>query len=360
MARRRNKSDGSQGSLDSLLDTMTNVVGVLIMVLIVTQVNVSSVAKRIRANLPDVSKAQMASLVTKDEAIRKRIEELENPQNVSPQDLKDARAELDELLTERDAAREDALAVVDLEQSVEDLELEVRGLQRRIGQDEAELARIRRELKDGQAALGERKMKRIRLPNPRVPEEGSQEERVIVRKGRVLYFDRKGLLDRVAGKVKAKKNLPKVGNRFQREKLKGFLDGLRDSEPDFRLEFVIHPNGSIRMSCYPRDDRGEDIDQIRAKKGRALEKIGQAFGENAHIRFYVTADSFDLYLAARDLADRVQIPSGWLFVDDTARQDTSLGERGIVATVKEGWEPPKPNPNAPKPPPKPVVEDILD
>ena len=40
------------GSLDSLLDTMTNVVGVLIVVLIVTQVNVSSAAKRIRRGGP--------------------------------------------------------------------------------------------------------------------------------------------------------------------------------------------------------------------------------------------------------------------------------------------------------------------
>ena len=65
MARRRKETGDSRGSLDSLLDTMTNVVGVLIMVLIVTQVNVSSVAKRIRANLPDVSKSQMEALVAK-------------------------------------------------------------------------------------------------------------------------------------------------------------------------------------------------------------------------------------------------------------------------------------------------------
>ena len=67
MARRRRRGGSGQGNLDSLLDTMTNVVGVLIVVLIVTQVNVSSAAKRIRADLPDVTVAMMEEMVEKDE-----------------------------------------------------------------------------------------------------------------------------------------------------------------------------------------------------------------------------------------------------------------------------------------------------
>ena len=66
------------GNLDSLLDTMTNVVGVLIVVLIVTQVNVSSAAKRIRANLPEVTVPMMTELREKDEKVRKRLPELED------------------------------------------------------------------------------------------------------------------------------------------------------------------------------------------------------------------------------------------------------------------------------------------
>ena len=69
MARRRRRGGSGQGNLDSLLDTMTNVVGVLIVVLIVTQVNVSSAAKRIRADLPDVTVAMMEEMVEKVEAL---------------------------------------------------------------------------------------------------------------------------------------------------------------------------------------------------------------------------------------------------------------------------------------------------
>ena len=64
------------GSLDSLLDTMTNVVGVLIVVLIVTQVNVSSTAKRIRANLPEVTAAMMSELEAKEKIVMERLVQL--------------------------------------------------------------------------------------------------------------------------------------------------------------------------------------------------------------------------------------------------------------------------------------------
>ncbi len=56
MGRRRRKDSGA--SLDSLLDTMTNVVGILVIVLIVTQLGVGDAVKRISANLPDISEAE--------------------------------------------------------------------------------------------------------------------------------------------------------------------------------------------------------------------------------------------------------------------------------------------------------------
>jgi hypothetical protein len=54
----RRRRDESIGSLDSLLDTMTNVVGILVILLVVTQLGVTSAVKRIRSSLPEVSEQQ--------------------------------------------------------------------------------------------------------------------------------------------------------------------------------------------------------------------------------------------------------------------------------------------------------------
>ncbi|MEC9056764.1 MAG: hypothetical protein VX633_15740, partial [Verrucomicrobiota bacterium] len=57
-----------------------------------------------------------------------------------------------------------------------------------------------------------------------------------------------------------------------------------------------------------------------------------------------------------------QIPVGWKFSDDVARQSFYLHERKIRATPDPDWQPPAPNPNPGKQPPpkKKPTEDILD
>ena len=48
--KKRKTDDDEDGGLDSLLDTMTNVVGILVLVLIVTQLGVSEAITEITSN----------------------------------------------------------------------------------------------------------------------------------------------------------------------------------------------------------------------------------------------------------------------------------------------------------------------
>ena len=105
MARRR-KDNGAMGSLDSLLDTMTNVVGVLIVVLIVTQVNVSSAAKRIRANLPEVTVPMMEELRKKEKEVQARLASLQDPADVKAEEVEKAREDLRALVAQRKELKE--------------------------------------------------------------------------------------------------------------------------------------------------------------------------------------------------------------------------------------------------------------
>src|SRR5687768_6631726 len=64
MARR--KSDLSGGNLDALMDTLTNVVGILIIILIMAQVCVGQALKKIVSDLPEVSVEELQEI--RDEA----------------------------------------------------------------------------------------------------------------------------------------------------------------------------------------------------------------------------------------------------------------------------------------------------
>mgnify|MGYP006082367071 CR=1 FL=1 len=367
MARRRGRSDSGQGGLDSLLDTMTNVVGVLIVVLIVTQVKVSSAARRIRADLPEVTVEMEEELRKKDVQVRARLEELKEPQAVTPEELKKARLELQNIMVQRAKVNVAEKELFRLEVDLETARKEVAELQLQMVAEGGELAQIRSKLKESEKQLTSQKPKMVRLPNPRVPEDGSKEVRMIVRGGKLLYFDRAGILERLSAKVAPRKDLkssnPKMKNRYDREKIRKFLDSLKESDPDFRFEFNFHPNGTIILYCYPRDGRGDAVEDLENPDARGRRVMAQAFGDRNYLRYFVTKDSFEHYVAMRRLAEKIQIPVGWIFAEDTARQTMNLAERKIIAEPDPDWKPPEPKlgPRPPAPPPKkkPTV-DILD
>ena len=72
--RRPKKTSGA--SLDSLLDTMTNVVGILIIMLIVTQLGVGQAVERIKGFVDEVSQEDYDQALAESEDLKALLEEL--------------------------------------------------------------------------------------------------------------------------------------------------------------------------------------------------------------------------------------------------------------------------------------------
>ena len=365
MARKR-QNRGAMGSLDSLLDTMTNVVGVLTVMLIVTQINVSSAAKRVRANLPEVTVPMMAELREKDEEVRKRLAELRDPSEVKPEEVEKAREELRALVARRTELKKDEARFKKLDLEVAIIEQKIEQLKQQLEAEGGQLAQIRSEIEEKKADLTSRKPRLVRLPNPRVPEKEAREVLLIVRGGRLLHFDREAILDSLATKIRPRKDLlsgdPKYKNRYDRNKIMPVLERLKESNSFYRFDFKLHQNGHIQVYCYPRDGKGETVEDLARPRALGIGVMNKADHDRNYLRFLVTRDSFGQYIAMRRMAEKRHIPVGWKFSDDVVRQTFYLHERKIRATPDPDWKPPPPNPNPGKQPParKKPTEDILD
>ncbi|NRB26273.1 MAG: hypothetical protein HRU37_01165, partial [Roseibacillus sp.] len=263
---RRKQGGGAMGNLDSLVDTMTNVVGVLIVVLIVTQVNVSSAAKRIRANLPEVTASMMTELREKDEEVRKRLTEVKDPAEVKPEEVEEAKEELRVLEAQRKELKKTEARDRKLDLEVAIIEQKIEESKQQLEAEGGQVAQIRSDVREKEDDLTSRKPKLVRLPNPRVPEEEAQEVLLIVRGGRLLHFDREAVLDTIAAKVRPRKDLlsrdPKYKNRYDRNKIMPVLESLKESNPLYRFDFKLHQNGHIQVYCYPRDGKGETVEEL--------------------------------------------------------------------------------------------------
>ena len=152
MARRRRSSSGG-GSLDSLLDTMTNVVGILVIVLVVTQLGVGEAVKRIEgidAPLLELTEQEVAAAEQESVEVSARLKELAEAtagMNLAVEQLgleqkRDALARLEKNLASLQGK-------IDLEQVRKELEAEQQketALEKAVLAAQEEIARLKAQL----------------------------------------------------------------------------------------------------------------------------------------------------------------------------------------------------------------------
>ena len=72
---RRPKID-EERSMDSLMDALTNVVGILLLIIIISSLGISAAVKKVVENLPEVTKEELEALKSTRESTLKNLEEL--------------------------------------------------------------------------------------------------------------------------------------------------------------------------------------------------------------------------------------------------------------------------------------------
>lgn len=84
----------------------------------------------------------------------------------------------------------------------------------------------------------------------------------------------------------------------------------KDNHPYFTLEPVaVGPfNRRPRFKFVPRPEKGIEKSQIDRRWATVVRRLAQ---RDRYLRFFVKPDSFEMYLAARRIADRIGIPAGW-------------------------------------------------
>ena len=130
---RRPKKD-SGASLDSLLDTMTNVVGILVILLTVTQLGVGDAVKRIATSSTvkpeqiDEAQAKLAELVRLRQSLEDRLDALSEQDDVVDaekelrrlkKEIEDYKANVENLLGNQEEKREAELELLKLKEEAE-------------------------------------------------------------------------------------------------------------------------------------------------------------------------------------------------------------------------------------------------
>lgn len=339
MSRRKSGHD-EELPFVALMDTMTNVVGVLIIVLVMVGISLARSVNKVLSELPSVTQEQFDKLkktldeqkpkedpkkVEQDlaktqEALKKNVEQLKTL-DITPESQKSNVKSLDELQKQLDQKKKERdTHKADVEKLI------------------AEVDKLKAQL-DTTPVYTPPPATVVKLPNPREMPQNAVLQRFLVAGGRIVYLNDEEFMKTVIkeieksqktlihgeepvkdkdGKIVMEKNragkmVPKVKTIYDQQKLAEYFTKARIATRDLKLELVPAPTSSrIPMRLTPLPDAGETADQIKNPASvfqRAMRKFKTE--PNTVVWFYVYKDSLDLYLAARELADQAGVPVGW-------------------------------------------------
>lgn len=384
----RRRQSGGGGSFDSLLDTLTNVVGILVIMLIVTLLGVRDAVRRIKWEIPDISKAKLEELRRLADLKQQKLSE----ERASIEETQAVLAKLKKIQEEIDALKKllkldsPEAQLKELRKKLEELEKLKKKLEEEAKKLEKELARLRQRL----AKLPKRKSgpgtKVIRMPNPRSPVPESKCVWFMCRDNRVTKMDHEQLLETALKRIASSKHLLSIREKgrvlkvpakdrkrhpilkevaswiLDPEKTVGYFAKKDIGDRDFRLSLRLHPTyKKERLYATFRKGRGETPKHLRSLTSKFAVTVRGMNPKKQYARFLVSPESFEVYIRAREIVEQYNVPAGWMVHPADEWQiayDFGLNLRG---ETKPKPAPPRPADAPPLPKRKPVTPvSVLD
>lgn len=367
MAILRRDTGDDEGGLDSLLDTMTNVVGILVLVLIVTQLGVSEKVAEITANSniteEDVASARQELEARKSEteklkeqatqlasididAERERLKRLEEMLATQKKLLADQNKQANEfsakIASDKEMAAKKTKEIEDNKQKREQLQAELTAALERKTELEAKLDKTPR--RSAPAAA-----KTVSIPNPRPAPSGAKQAMFICSGNRLYPVNLETI--RADAEARAKEIIvrhrlltdPKQG--IDPEKFAEYYTKLKyPTDMFFDVEYYVAGNRWPRLRFIPKEDKGGSEEEIRRPNSRIRRLLDPLNPKDYYCRFYVLPDSFDIYLSARHLVSDKGLLAGWEPQDENWVYTT-----GIPGGIELGPPQPKPEPTTTTP-----------
>ncbi|MEM7146285.1 MAG: hypothetical protein AAF591_14195 [Verrucomicrobiota bacterium] len=338
---------------------MTNVVGILIIVLVVTQLQVAEALKRIESNLPEVSEEELKQLKVRVEQERKNRQQLETTwtdmepkEKEEDKDLQQLILNIDETVKVRDELLKDDKDIDGLKALLEARKTEVEARSETVLNADEELQKMKA-LLDETPEREVKPAKVVNLPDPR-PAPDNAEPRYVLCKGNRVYFvgDVYDHLFKVRDFIDGRfKDFvyrgPGMGTytytvQLDKKRDDGNWEILRDREDrayqKFRYDAAAiseyfdknkvggddiyyearrasKDNDYMSLRIVPREEGGASVEEFK-QRNSALDNAFKQVGINRnYLMFMVAPDSFDAYLEARQMAEFHRIPAGWQLWD---------------------------------------------
>lgn len=353
--------------MDSLMDTLTNVVGILMIILILIQLNVSQAITRIISDLPPVDAAQLEKIRDQASSAAARVAQREQELSQAAENRVELTTVQRELATLRNRLEQQEAVLMKKETLVE----KVRQARESLDDMRKKSQQLLTERNRLSQLLAEPAPKppppaTVSLPSAKPVPKGAEVKRFFLSHGKVYPHETGAIEQAIMAEIR--RNLPdlRISERRTRDgrvvpvidqnKLHQHFRKLDMRVGAYQVQIIKRPtHDKVAFRAVPIESLGMRVDpRLLADFPRLLRTLRDA--DNV-VLFRVTPDSFALYDTARDTANRMGLAVGWEPVPVAALQ-----KRLDQFFVKPLRDPPpaKPKPADPDaitiPPPRPTID----
>ena len=360
--RKRKKDEGP--SLDSLLDTMTTVVGIMIVILIVVQLGADSAVKE----YVEREKAENSQKLEEDAMkhyLKQKATLLEEKQKL--QMSMAAKNKEDQKLIGEIAALEKTLTEIQSSMPKSSKPTPVLQAEKKKEEDkkktiEVKLKKIKGLLAKAPKPSSESLSKDVNLPDPKPAPPKAKPFRFLCRGGKIYPIDDNRLIGRVTQELKKAGLKPNKAKEYDGKKVLAHFSKAKPGDPFFQAIPRIDVNKRIIFDLRKKGSAGEDETALTKGSSKSVAALNSIPPRSHYLQFEVHADSFAAYLSARQIASKRNFPAGWKPVSRGPQTDSTLAlwnvyDLGRAALIASKSPPPKPT-GKPAPPKKPA--NVLD
>jgi len=322
------------------MDTMTNVVGVLIIVLVMVGIGLARSVNKVLSELPPVTVEEHAKL-------KKAVDETKpqnDPQKVDEENVKlekDLQKATESLQTMDVTKDKQVVKLIDLD----DLQKQLEAKKKERDTKKTGVEKLLAELDQLKARLDTTPVYQpppavvVKLPNPRPMPDKAEVQHFLIAGSRIIFLYDEQFTELVEAELKraeptiavsretvkgadgkpvmvkdkSGRSSPQRKIVFDAKKLGDYFARARLGNRDVKVEVIPSPNSTrIPMKITPVPNAGETIEQARnlVSVFQTLLKKFKA-DPKAVVWFHVYKDSIPTYLAAREFADQMGVPVGW-------------------------------------------------
>lgn len=342
MARRKSNTSATGANMDSLLDALTNVVGILVIVLVAVQLSSQEAAQRMEEMVAQIDPAEQERIKQAAKESEEKLEEMKLAlQEESEKDEIDPDKLLamlqDDIAAAELKAKKDLLAAEAAEKEAEEKKLAAEELRRSLLAQLATLEEKEKEFTvaktdllaklENMPTLNAPPPKEVRPPTPKdIPrnKDGNallQERKVLVSNGKVIPFVDPGKQMETAIKNRLKMIIDKnkinvgEGNYISDESQAMKLIDEFNKDPAKNKYFdlkLVRAGRQIRVEIVPTEECGEEPEKaVRGIFGTVLRNMQGKW----YLRYLVEPDSFETYMAMRKVTDGSGFYAGWTIID---------------------------------------------